>query len=136
MPAFIFGNGYHKWCYYISVTVTKKGFQMCNPNDHSTSDLLPTPRRRGRPSTGTALTPAQKQARYRQRQRARTVTVTFDRAAVDSLDSHIRALVAGLDAPIPPEHVVSILESIRAATLAQLAPEFAEFNRAAGKAAP
>lgn len=95
---------------------------MRDPNDTQTHDLLPMPRRRGRPSTGTALTPAQKQARYRQRQRARTVTVTFDRAAVDSLDSHIRALVAGFDAPIPPEHAISILESIRAATLAQLAP--------------
>ncbi len=91
-------------------------------HDHSTSDLLPTPRRRGRPSTGTALTPAQKQAAYRARQRARTVTVTFDRAAVDALDSHIRALVAGFDAPIPPAHAASILESIRSATQAQLAP--------------
>ncbi|MFM4748095.1 hypothetical protein ACEUDE_09770 [Aeromonas veronii] len=95
---------------------------MRDPNDTKTHDLLPTPRRRGRPSTGTALTPAQKQARYRQRQRARTVTVTFDRSAIDALDTHIRALVAGLDAPIPPEHAASILESIRSATLAQLAP--------------
>lgn len=95
---------------------------MRDPNDHSTSDLLPTPRRRGRPSTGTALTPAQKQAAYRARQRVRTVTVTFDRAAIDALDTHIRALVAGLDAPIPPEHAVSLLESIRSATLSQLAP--------------
>ncbi|HDT6076647.1 TPA: hypothetical protein QHC28_001221 [Aeromonas veronii bv. veronii] len=95
---------------------------MRDPNDHSTSDLLPTPRRRGRPSTGTALTPAQKQARYRERQRARTVTVTFNRSAIDALDSHIRGLVAGLDVPIPPEHAASILESIRSATLSQLAP--------------
>lgn len=95
---------------------------MRDPNDTKTHDLLPTPRRRGRPSTGTALTPAQKQAAYRARQRARTVTVTFDRAAIDALDSHIRALVAGLDAPIPPEHAASILDSIRSATLAQLAP--------------
>lgn len=95
---------------------------MRDPNDTQTDDQLPTPRRRGRPSTGTALTPAQKQAAYRARQRARTVTVTFDRAAIDALDSHIRALVAGFDAPISPEHAVSLLESIRAATLAQLAP--------------
>ncbi|WP_421292233.1 hypothetical protein [Aeromonas veronii] len=100
----------------------QNGYPMRAPHDHSTSELLPTPRRRGRPSTGTALTPAQKQARYRQRQRARSVTVTFDRAAIDALDTHIRALVAGLDAPIPPEHAASILESIRSATLAQLAP--------------
>lgn len=95
---------------------------MRDPNDTQTHDLLPLPRRRGRPSTGTALTPAQKQAAYRARQRARTVTVTFDRAAIDALDSHIRALVAGLDAPIPPKQATSILESIRSATLTQLAP--------------
>ncbi|MNR08362.1 hypothetical protein D3C85_1245130 [compost metagenome] len=95
---------------------------MRDPNDTKTHDLLPTPRRRGRPSTGTALTPAQKQARYRERQRSRTVTVTFDRAAIEALDSHIRALVAGFDAPIPPEQAISILDAIRTATQAQLAP--------------
>ena len=92
------------------------------PHDTQTHDQLPTPRRRGRPSTGTALTPAQKQAAYRARQRARTVTVTFDRADIDELEIHVRALVAGFDVPIPPERALSILTSIRAAALAQLAP--------------
>lgn len=93
---------------------------MRDPHDDATPDLLPTPRRRGRPSTGTALTPAQKQAAYRARQRARSVTVTFDRVAIDALDSHIRALASGYEVPIPSEQLSSILESLRHATLNQL----------------
>lgn len=42
--------------------------------DNKTGDMLPPadqPRRRGRPPTGTALTPAEKQRAYRERQKAR-----------------------------------------------------------------
>lgn len=93
---------------------------MRDPIDTETTDLLPTPRRRGRPSTGTALTPAQKQAAYRKRQRQKSVTVTFDRIAIDALDCHIRALASGYEVPIPSEQLNSILESLRHATLNQL----------------
>lgn len=95
---------------------------MRDPHDADTPDLLPTPRRRGRPRTGTALTPAQKQSAYRARQRARTVSVTFDREAVEALEMHIRGLVAGHDAPIPPELLLGLLDSLRAATQSQLRP--------------
>ncbi len=95
---------------------------MRDPNDTQTNDLLPTPRRRGRPSTGMALTPAQKQARYRERQRARSVSVTFDREVVEALEMHVRGLVAGRDAPIPPELLPGLLDSLRAATQTQLRP--------------
>ncbi|MFQ2614382.1 hypothetical protein [Aeromonas caviae] len=95
---------------------------MRDPHDDSTSDLLPMPRRRGRPSTGTALTPAQKQARYRERLRVRTVSVTFGRQEVEALELHIRGLVAGHDAPIPPELLPGLLDSLRAATQTQLRP--------------
>lgn len=95
---------------------------MRDPHDDSTSDLLPTPRRRGRPRTGTALTPAQKQAAYRARQRVRTVSVTFDREAVEALELHIRGLVGGYDAPITPELLPGLLDALRAATQSQLRP--------------
>lgn len=95
---------------------------MRDPHDDSTSDLLPMPRRRGRPRTGTALTPAQKQARYRERLRARSVSVTFGREAVEALELHIRGLVAGHDAPIPPELLPGLLDALRAATQTQLRP--------------
>lgn len=48
-------------------------------------DLIPKSRPRGRPSTGSALTPAEKQARYRARQAEKTVTVTFNRSDVATL---------------------------------------------------
>ncbi|WP_324027360.1 hypothetical protein [Aeromonas caviae] len=95
---------------------------MRDPHDDSTSDLLPMPRRRGRPSTGKALTPAQKQAAYRARQRVRTVSVTFSREVVEALEVHVRGLVAGWDAPIPPELLPGLLDALRAATQTQLRP--------------
>lgn len=83
-------------------------------------DLIPQKRGRGRPATGKALTPAQKQAAYRARKAQKTVTVTFNRDAVDALENHIRALVGGHDAPLSPDMLQSMLDSIRSATQIQL----------------
>lgn len=77
-------------------------------------------RGRGRPSTGKALSPAEKQARYRARKALKSVTVTFNRDAVEALDLHIRALASGHDVSIEPDKLKSILESIRLATQSQL----------------
>jgi hypothetical protein len=86
-------------------------------------DLIPQKRGRGRPATGKALTPAEKQARYRARKAQKTVTVTFNRDAVDALENHIRALAGGHDAPLSPDMLQSMLDSIRSATQTQLAQE-------------
>lgn len=83
-------------------------------------DLIPQKRGRGRPSTGKALTPAEKQAAYRARKAQKTVTVTFNRDAVDALENHVRAMSAGHDVPVSPDMLKSILESIRSATQSQL----------------
>lgn len=48
-------------------------------------DLIPQKRPRGRPSTGKALTAAQRQAIYRARQAEKNVTVTFNRAHMATL---------------------------------------------------
>lgn len=48
-------------------------------------DLIPQKRRRGRPATGNAFTPAEKQARYRARQAEKVVTVTFNRSDLADL---------------------------------------------------
>lgn len=48
-------------------------------------DLIPQRRGRGRPSTGKALTGAEKQARYRARQAEKVVTVTFNRSDLPDL---------------------------------------------------
>lgn len=77
-------------------------------------------RGRGRPVTGHAMTSAEKQAAYRARKAQKTVTVTFNRDAVDSLESHIRALAAGHDVPVSLDMLESILNSIRSATQSQL----------------
>lgn len=77
-------------------------------------------RRRGRPSTGKALSAAEKQARYRARKAQKTVTVTFNRDDVDALENHVRALVGGHESVLDPDKLKSILESIRSATQSQL----------------
>ncbi|MND84824.1 hypothetical protein D3C87_1113660 [compost metagenome] len=58
---------------------------MKDSHDTKTPDLLPVPRRRGRPSTGTALSGAERQARYRAQQAEKTVTVTFNRGDLPAL---------------------------------------------------
>lgn len=83
------------------------------------NDSIPV-RRRGRPVTGNALSPAEKQARYRARKAQKSVTVTFNRDAVEALDMHIRALSSGHDVSIDPDKLKSILQSIRSATQLQL----------------
>lgn len=83
-------------------------------------DLIPQKRPVGRPSTGKALTPAEKQARYRARKAKVSVTVTFNRDAVEALEIHIRALSAGHEVVIDPDKLQSILDSIRQAAHSQL----------------
>lgn len=86
-------------------------------------DLIPQKRGRGRPATGKALSRPEIQARYRARKAQKTVTVTFNRDSVDALESHIRALVGGHDAPLSPDMLQSMLDSIRSATQTQLAQD-------------
>lgn len=93
---------------------------MKDHHDTQTQELIPSKRGPGRPKTGNALSPAEKQARYRARKAQKTVTVTFNRDAVDALESHIRALAAGYDAPLSPDMLQSMLDSIRSATQTQL----------------
>lgn len=52
---------------------------MKDKHNTQTQDLIPAKRGRGRPSTGKALTPAQKQAAYRARQHHKNITVTINR---------------------------------------------------------
>lgn len=42
---------------------------MKDPADNVTADLLPSPKRRGRPKTGKAMTPAERKAAQRKRDR-------------------------------------------------------------------
>lgn len=99
-------------------------FAVYEPQPSPLGDNDPIPvRRRGRPVTGKALSPAEKQARYRARKAQKSVTVTFNRDAVEALDMHIRALASGHDVSIDPDKLKSILESIRSATQSQLVSE-------------
>ncbi len=54
-------------------------------HDHQTTDMLPTRRPRGRPSTGRALSGAERQAKYRAQQAEIFVTVTFERGDLPDL---------------------------------------------------
>ncbi|MFQ2143311.1 hypothetical protein ACK34K_01560 [Aeromonas veronii] len=77
------------------VTVTEKQQELsfdeallAGGGDNDTLPITTAPipvRRRGRPKTGKALTPAEKQARYRARKAQDTVTVTFNRAHMATL---------------------------------------------------
>ncbi|MGL6469666.1 hypothetical protein ACSZNP_21545 [Aeromonas hydrophila] len=96
---------------------------MKDKHDTQTQELIPAKRGRGRPVTGKALSAAEKQARYRARKAQKTVTVTFNRDAVEALELHIRALSAGHDAPLSPDMLQSMLDSIRMATQTQLVSE-------------
>ncbi len=58
---------------------------MKDVNDNQTADLLPLKRPRGRPSTGKAMTQAERQAKYRSKKAEVTVTVTFNRDDIPSL---------------------------------------------------
>lgn len=58
---------------------------MKDAHDSQTADLLPTPRPRGRPRTGKALSGAERQAKYRESQAEKSVTVTFNREDVPAL---------------------------------------------------
>ena len=53
--------------------------------DDRTVDLIPRKAKRGRPSTGRAMTAAEKQAAYRARQAELVVTVTFNREDINTL---------------------------------------------------
>lgn len=57
-------------------------------------------RRRGRPVTGKALSPAEKQARYRARQAEKTVTVTFNRAHMATLKTLLANAPESLGLPV------------------------------------
>lgn len=60
---------------------------MKDQRDTQTIDMIPAKRSRGRPVTGTALTPAEKQRRYRERQHQKNITLTLSRDDVTTLSS-------------------------------------------------
>lgn len=86
-------------------------------------DLIPQSRPRGRPSTGSALTPAEKQARYRARKARKSVTVTLNREHFEQLDLFIRAVRQGHSLELAPDALESIYRSIRDAAFYQLPPK-------------
>lgn len=82
------------------------------------NDLMPV-RRRGRPATGKALSPAEKQARYRARLAQNTVTVTFKRSDMSAL----KLLLANppADLALPEDVISSLAQAVFDADLAQRA---------------
>ncbi|MCH7373230.1 hypothetical protein [Aeromonas sp. MR16] len=59
--------------------------------DTATLELIPQPRRRGRPSTGNAKSGAERQKDYRARQHHENVTVTINRDDVLMLSTLLNA---------------------------------------------
>ena len=85
---------------------------MKDERDDQTLDLLPTGKRRGRPPTGKALSPAAKQAAYRARQREKTVTVTLNRPDCGELEIFLLNLRDGRTSTLAPE-VIDLATSWR-----------------------
>lgn len=76
-------------------------FAVYEPQPSPPGDNDPIPvRRRGRPVTGKALSPAEKQARYRARQAEKTVTVTFNRAHMATLKALLANAPESLGLPV------------------------------------
>lgn len=76
-------------------------FGVYEPQPLPPGDNDPIPvRRRGRPVTGKALSPAEKQARYRARQAEKTVTVTFNRAHMATLKTLLANAPESLGLPV------------------------------------
>lgn len=93
---------------------------MKDERDDQTLDLLPNGKRRGRPPTGKALSPAAKQAAYRERQRQKTVTVTLNRPDCGELDTFLLNLREGRTSSLAPEVVVRLYDAVHAAWVDQL----------------
>lgn len=109
---------------------------MKDANDTTTSDLLPAPRRRGRPPAGDrAMTPAERKAA--QRERERKAFVTYQRGELEAigtdslLDELGRLVTAGR--PALARAIWGVLEARACAARAELHPEqeqlAAELNR-------
>ncbi|SPK73202.1 conserved protein of unknown function [Cupriavidus taiwanensis] len=63
---------------------------MKDANDKVTGELVPVKRKRGRPSTGNAMTAAERQAAYRARNDLVAVTVELPRDLVDALSDYLK----------------------------------------------
>ena len=87
---------------------------MKDVNDNQTADLLPLKRPRGRPSTGKAMTQAERQAKYRAKMADITVTVTFNREDINALQTLINAGVEQVDT-VGADAVERIREAIHRA---------------------
>lgn len=94
---------------------------MKDHHDTITPDLLPTPRKRGRPSTGKAMTQAQRQAKYRAKLAENNVTVTVNRQLLERLDAQMQAMRDGHSLQIlTPDEAGQVLEALRRAQIVQL----------------
>lgn len=63
---------------------------MKDTNDRRTGELVPVKRKRGRPVSGSAMTPAERQAAYRARNGLVPVTVELPDELVDELNEYLR----------------------------------------------
>ncbi|MGL6424173.1 hypothetical protein ACSZNE_20995 [Aeromonas caviae] len=93
-------------------------FAVYEPQPSSLGDNDPIPvRRRGRPVTGKALSPAEKQARYRARKAQETVTVTFNRSDIPALKTLLAQ--ADLSQLLPRDELDRLAKAVFDSALSQ-----------------
>lgn len=99
---------------------------MKDAHDTITPDLLPAPRRRGRPPAGDrAMTPAERKAAQRERERARFVTysrVELNEIGTDALLDELGRLVTA-GRPALARAIWGVLEARACAARAELHPD-------------
>lgn len=86
------------------------------PSPLGDNDPIPV-RRRGRPVTGKALSPAEKQARYRARKAQETVTVTFNRSDIPALKTLLAQ--ADLSQLLPRDELDRLAKAVFDSALSQ-----------------
>ena len=82
--------------------------------DTATLELIPQPRRRGRPATGNAKSGAERQAAYRARQHHESVTVTINRDDVVTLSTalHLAAKMPSFCGDADPESIQRLIAAL------------------------
>lgn len=90
---------------------------MKDQHDTQTQDLIPQPRRRGRPATGAAKSGAARQAEYLARKKANSVTVTFNRDDLSTLKLLLANAPAALG--LNPESLERLTAAVFDSALAQ-----------------
>lgn len=82
--------------------------------DKSTLPLIPEPKKVGRPSTGSALTPAQRKAQQRQRDREKVVSENLSDVTITALCEQLQRVVSNGDVDLVKGITLELMKRAKA----------------------